>query len=81
MLTAVEGVYKNGKVIFNEKPDVDDNTKVVVTFLEEKQEEIPRKKRKIGLMKGSFTMSDDFDDDISYLFDVFKDDKRDELFT
>lgn len=76
MLTAVEGVYKNGKVIFNEKPDVDDNTKVVVTFLEEKQEEIPRKKRKIGLMKGSFTMSDDFDDDISYLFDVFKDDKR-----
>jgi hypothetical protein len=72
MLQTFEGIYENGQVIFNEIPLKKEKMKVLITFTDEKVEKVNLQERKFGTMKGTFKMSDDFNDDISDLFDVIK---------
>lgn len=58
MLTAINGIYENGFVILEEKPDFNKKMKVIVTFTEEVI--IPQKKRQAGVLDGKVWMSDDF---------------------
>ena len=45
MKQAIEGIYSEGKVIFNEQVPVKGKSKVLVVFLEDYQEKADRKKR------------------------------------
>lgn len=56
MLTAIKGTYSNGRIILHEKPPVEEETEVVVTFLEERGKHA----RRGGTMKGEVWMADDF---------------------
>ena len=58
MLTVINGIYENGFVILEEKPDFNKKMKVIVTFTEEVI--IPQKKRQAGVLDGKVWMSDDF---------------------
>ncbi len=63
MLTAIRGVYENGQVILEEKPQTYKCMAVVVTFIEEIPIKIAQK-RPFGTMKGTIRMSDDFNEPI-----------------
>ncbi|WP_353717319.1 hypothetical protein [Dyadobacter sp. 676] len=67
MLTTVEGVYENGKVILKESPPVKTASKVLVTFMTEDKPTSSVRKRKLGTMSGTIKMADDFNDDMSDL--------------
>lgn len=70
MLATVTGTYKNGQIILDEElPVKSDNAKVIVTLVEETSEKQKKPKRTPGLMKGSFWISDDFNDPIDDLKD------------
>ncbi|GAB4021456.1 DUF2281 domain-containing protein [Spirosoma koreense] len=70
MLATVTGTYKNGQIILDEAlPVKGDNAKVIVTLVEETVETAEKPKRTPGLMKGSFWVSDDFNDPIDDLKD------------
>ena len=58
MLTIVEGVYNNGKVILNETPKIDKPVKVMVTFMEETEKSNMNDERRPGFLKGFFTYID-----------------------
>jgi len=58
MLTIVEGIYKNGKVILNEQPKIEKTVKVMVTFMEETENAITTEERRPGFLKGFFTYID-----------------------
>ncbi len=66
MLTTVAGVYENGQIILQEKPQITQSTKVLVTFLEDTTEK-PLKKRIIGSMAGKMSVPDDFDEPLDDL--------------
>ena len=66
MLTTVAGVYENGQIILQETPQITQNTKVLVTFLEDTTEK-PLKKRIIGSMVGKMSVPDDFDEPLDDL--------------
>ncbi len=68
MLATVTGTYKNGQIILDEElPVKTDSAKVIVTLVEETAQEKPT--RTPGLMKGSFWITDDFNDPIDDLKD------------
>ena len=70
MLTVVEGIYKNGKVILNEIPKIDKPVKVMVTFLEEEEKFNTTDERKPGFLKGFFTyIAPDFNEPLDELND------------
>ena len=58
MLTIVEGIYKNGKVILNAIPKIDKPVKVMVTFIEEVEKSTTSDERRPGFLKGFFTYID-----------------------
>lgn len=69
MHTVVEGVYEDGKVTLDHKPDVDVRTKVNVIFEEiEDIHQLPSK-RPFGLAKGAISMASDFDEPLDGLKD------------
>ncbi|MCX6353104.1 MAG: hypothetical protein NTX03_14785 [Bacteroidetes bacterium] len=39
MLTTIKGFYEKGKITLNEKPAITSKTKVIVTFLEEEDDQ------------------------------------------
>ena len=70
MLATVTGTYKNGQIILDEElPITSENAKVIVTLVEEPVEIRENPKRTPGLMKGSFWISDDFNDPIDDMKD------------
>lgn len=70
MTTAVFGTYEDGQVTLDETlPVGTGKAKVVVTVVEELGEKSAKPERIPGLMKGSFWMSEDFNDPIDDLKD------------
>jgi hypothetical protein len=69
MLTTIEGIYENGQVILKEIPPKMKRVKVLITFMEEADADIPLKKRPLGTMKGTIKMSEDFNDPLEGLND------------
>ena len=69
MLTAIQGTYENGQIIWDEPPPVQKRTKVIVTFLEEHTPDTTNmaKKRQGGSMKGEVWIADDFNDPLDDL--------------
>lgn len=68
MLTTIEGIYENGKVILKESPPVKKNSKVLVTFMSDDSNTPVNQKRKLGTMTGTIKMAEDFNerlDDLS----------------
>ncbi|HEX9957557.1 MAG TPA: hypothetical protein VGA96_09870 [Fibrella sp.] len=68
MLTAVKGTYSNGQIILHETPPVQEETEVIVTFLEK---ESPRsgKPRKAGSLAGRGSIPPDFNEPLDDLAD------------
>ncbi len=64
MLTQINGVYNNGHIILDEQPTLSKPVKVVVTFMEEEEVTVKKKKPLIaGFAKGTVTfMSPDFNE-------------------
>lgn len=69
MITTIEGIYENGRIIFKETPPLKKKAKILITFIEETEPVVPLRKRPLGTMKGSIKMSDDFNDPIDDLKD------------
>ncbi len=71
MLTTIEGIYENGRVILSENPPSQAKTKVFITFLEDVENQffqtVEQSQRILGTMKGTIKMSDDFNDAIDEL--------------
>ena len=66
MLTAVKGIYEDGRVTFTETPPVQERTEVIVTFLTEEKKEAP-KKRVLGILEGKIVTPDDFNEPLDEL--------------
>ena len=66
MLTAVKGTYSNGRIILHEKPPIQEQTEVIVTFLEKEESRRPRQG---GSMNGEVWMADDFNAPLDELND------------
>ena len=66
----IEGTYENGQIVLNEQPKTLTKAKVAVVFeeanLEKKQKPV---KRPFGILKGAFTLSEDFDEPLDDLKD------------
>jgi Protein of unknown function (DUF2281) len=69
MLTTIEGVYENGRVVFNEIPPFKKKAKVFITFLEDSEATTKLKKRPFGTLKGTITVPDDFNEPLDDLKD------------
>jgi len=65
MLTAVKGIFEDGKITLMENPRVNKRMEVIVTFIDEIPK--PVKKRQAGIINGKFEMSDDFDEPLDDL--------------
>ena len=68
MLTSIKGTYHNGQIILDEKPPIQERTKVVVTFLEPEMGS-PRKPRKAGSLAGRGSIPADFNEPLDVLSD------------
>ena len=69
MLTTIKGIYENGEIKLEEKPDINKPMQVIVTFMEEVKEG-EKKPLKAGFGKGTFTyISPDFDEPLDDLKD------------
>lgn len=69
MHTVIEGIYENGKVTLDHKPDVAVKAKVKVIFEEvDGREQVPAK-RPFGIGKGTIEMAPDFDEPLDDLQD------------
>lgn len=66
MTTTIEGIYENGKITLNELPKNIEKAQVKVVF-EEAEKKGKTGKRKMGIFKGTITMSDDFDEPLKEL--------------
>lgn len=67
--TTIEGVYENGVVKLSEIPPTGKSMKVMVVFVEE-TDALPKKVRKAGFGKGTFTyIAPDFDEPLEELKD------------
>lgn len=64
MTVSIGGTYKNGKIILDNKSELNENQKVTVIF--ESATEI-QTKRKFGTLKGKISVSDDFDEPLDDL--------------
>nr|WP_293834770.1 DUF2281 domain-containing protein [uncultured Arsenicibacter sp.] len=64
MLTTIEAIYEDGKIIWEETPPATKRAKVIVTFLEESNlitsDKPSSKKRVGGSLKGKIQIPDDF---------------------
>ena len=71
MQTQIKGIYNNGQVILDEKPTLSKPVKVVVTFMDEEELIVKKKKPLIaGFAKGTVTfMSPDFNEPLDELKD------------
>lgn len=69
MHTVIEGVYEDGKITLDHKPDVAVKTKVKVIFEEiENSKQVPAR-RPFGIGKGTIEMATDFDEPLDDLKD------------
>lgn len=69
MLTIIKGVYHNGQVILDEKPDVQNDVEVLVTFTEVLKK-TASKPLKAGYAKGTVTyISPGFDEPLDEMKD------------
>lgn len=66
MTTTIEGIYENGKITLNELPKNIEKAQVKVVF-EESEQKVESGKRKMGIFRGQFQMSDDFDEPMTEL--------------
>jgi hypothetical protein len=66
MTTTIEGIYENGKITLNELPKNIDKAQVKVVF-EDTEKKVEPGKRKMGIFKGTISMSDDFDEPLDEL--------------
>ena len=66
MTTTIDGIYENGKITLNELPKNIEKAQVKVIF-EEVEKKGETGKRKMGIFKGTITMSDDFDESMTEL--------------
>lgn len=64
MLTTIEGIYENGKVTLTELPPLKKSSKVLVTFMTDTHAVPANDKRKLGTMKGTVKMADNFNDNM-----------------
>lgn len=69
MHTVIEGVYEDGKVTLDHKPDVDVRMKVKVIFEEIEDAPPVLSKRPFGIAKGTISMAPDFDEPLDDLKD------------
>ena len=70
MLTTIKGIYNNGEITLEEKPDITRPVEVIVTFIEEYATKDKKKPLKAGFGKGTFTyISPDFDEPLNDLKD------------
>jgi predicted DNA-binding antitoxin AbrB/MazE fold protein len=69
MRTIIEGVYENGQIFLEHKPNLNVKTKVTVIFEETDEQELTAKKRPFGISKGSIELSQDFDDPLEDMKD------------
>ena len=69
MHTVIEGVYENGKITLDHKPDVNVRTKVKVIFEEIEGAGPLPSKRPFGIAKGTIHLAADFDDPLDDLKD------------
>ena len=69
MLTAIKGIYENGKVILTEYPPLKNRADVIVTFLPDNNEQNSRGKQKIilGMLEGKIDTPDDFNEPLEDL--------------
>ena len=68
MLTAIKGIYDNGKITLEEEAPVQTKTEVIVTFLSEEKESL-RKTRTPGGLKGKVSLPEDFNEPLEDLKD------------
>ncbi len=75
MYTTVNGIYENGVLILSETPPTTKKTKVMVTFLEEVETTLPKKRvpgslKRLGEMEGKkYSLPDDFNEPLEDLKD------------
>ncbi len=69
MLTTIEGIYENGKVILKESPPVKKSSKVLVTFMGNDNDTFAGQKRKLGSMTGTIKTAEDFNESLDDLSD------------
>ncbi len=69
MLHIYKGIYENGQVILDEKPDVKIKSKVIVTFLDENdfENEPTTEKRILGGFHGKIKVPENFDEPLDDL--------------
>lgn len=67
-MTVIKGIYEDGKIILEEIPKHPNKSKVLVTFLEEKQTS-PTQKRRLDSLKGKVGIPDDFNEPLDDLKD------------
>jgi len=77
MYTTVRGIYENGQISLYEQPSIESLTEVLVTFTKEIDTPIKLEQssveRKAGFGKGTVLfVSDNFDEPIDDIFNVFK---------
>ncbi|MBN3906346.1 MAG: hypothetical protein HWQ35_07240 [Nostoc sp. NMS1] len=53
MLQSIEGVYKNGKIQLSEFPSDVSESRVIVTFLEQKKPQIKKQIMRLGMFSGN----------------------------
>ena len=66
MLTAIKGIYDNGKITLTEKAPVQTKTEVIVTFLSEEKPPL-HITRTPGGLKGKVSLPDDFNEPLDDL--------------
>ncbi len=71
MFTQISGIYNNGSIILDEKPSLSKPVKVIVTFMEDEEVTIKKKKPLVaGFGKGTVSyMSPDFNEPLDELKD------------
>ncbi len=68
--TMISGFYENGQIVLDDLPKTNKKVQVFVSFAEPLEiAEKTKKKRQFGTMKGSFIMSDDFNEPLDDLKD------------
>ena len=67
MLTTVKGTYSNGQIILHETPPLQEQTEVIVTFLEKTPPS--GKPRKAGSLAGRGSLPPDFNEPLDDLAD------------
>ncbi|MFT4152901.1 hypothetical protein [Parafilimonas sp.] len=70
MLPTIKDVYKNGQIILEEQPEINEPVDVLVTFTEDIHKTIEKKPLVFGALKGSVVyMSPDFNEPLEDLED------------